>query len=214
MALTLLIVVSSFSLTALGTERTDALLRYAATHDAMTGLFNRGEFFRQAEKLLATLAEEKRPAAVLLMDLDHFKRINDTHGHRTGDETLVLFAGIVNDTFGCCGLCCRYGGEEFAAILPDMTSSEAVAQAEKLRTAFSTAGSANSVQATVSIGVVSAPAKPSLSELLERADKQLYLAKASGRDRTVADLDFPEVLRRRKPPLRTFGERVRTARSA
>jgi diguanylate cyclase (GGDEF)-like protein len=218
MVLTVLVVVSSFSLTALGKERIDARLRYAAAHDGMTGLFNRTEFFRQAEELLAGLARKEKPAAVLLMDLDHFKRINDTHGHRIGDEVLAIFAGVVKRELCPVGPCCRYGGEEFAAILPGMSREEAVGHAERLRIAFSEAGTAagttQPLSPTVSIGVVSGAVTSSISELLERADRQLYLAKASGRNRTVADLDFSEMLRREKPPLRAFGERVRTMSSA
>jgi predicted signal transduction protein with EAL and GGDEF domain len=99
-----------------------------------------------------------------------------------------------------------------------MSREEAIGHAERLRIAFSEAGTAagttQPLSPTVSIGVVSGAATSSISELLERADRQLYLAKASGRNRTVADLDFPEMLRREKPPLRAFGERVRTMSSA
>jgi diguanylate cyclase (GGDEF)-like protein len=212
--LTLLVVVSSFSLIALGKERSDALLMYAATHDGMTGLFNRGEFFRRAEELFVKLARDQKPVAVLLMDLDHFKKINDTHGHRAGDRVLAAFAGTAKKEIGPRGLCCRYGGEEFAAVLPGMTREEAVEQAERLRVAFCEAWETESLRPTVSIGVVSAIATSKLSELLERADRQLYLAKASGRNRTAADIDLPDMLRREKPPLRGFGERARTALSA
>jgi diguanylate cyclase (GGDEF)-like protein len=212
--LTLLVVVFSFSLTALGKERTDALLVYAATHDDMTGLFNRGEFFRLADELLAKLARDEKPVAVLLMDLDHFKKINDAHGHMAGDRVLARFAETVKKEIGAKGPCCRYGGEEFAAVLPGMTREDAVGEAERLRIAFSDAGKLESFHPTVSIGVAAAPAISGISELLERADRQLYLAKASGRDRTAADLDLPEMMRREKPPLRGFGERARAALSA
>ena len=115
---------------------------------------------------------------MLMMDLDHFKRINDTLGHSGGDATLCRFVAVAGDVLRAEDVLCRFGGEEFVALLPHAEAAQAVAAAERLRLAFTATG------ATVSIGVASLRPGEDLEDLLRRADAALYDAKRAGRDRT------------------------------
>lgn len=153
-------------------------LNHHATHDPLTGALNRRAFAPLAEKQVAQAARTGRPLAVLMMDLDHFKRINDTLGHSGGDATLCRFVAVAGDVLRAEDVLCRFGGEEFVALLPHAEAAQAVAAAERLRLAFAATG------ATVSIGVASLRPGEDLEDLLRRADAALYDAKRAGRDRT------------------------------
>jgi diguanylate cyclase (GGDEF)-like protein len=165
-------------------------LRVQATHDALTGLFNRG---RVLEILLAEIARserESRPLSVLMVDLDHFKRINDTHGHQAGDAVLreasrrMISSTRQYDSPG------RYGGEEFLIVLPGCGARDGCAQAERVREAFAcepfTAG-VEPLSVTCSIGVASreACAAGDAERLIHEADEALYTAKRHGRNRVA-----------------------------
>lgn len=165
-------------------------LEHSANHDALTGALNRMGFAQQAERLLALLAPAQRPMAALMMDIDHFKRINDSHGHLAGDQVLAGFARVCagclreSDVFG------RLGGEEFAVLLPDSSAPHAQAVAQRICDAFASQPFAlngpGTLQATVSVGVAwlaHAPATP--EGLLHLADTALYQAKQTGRNRVV-----------------------------
>ena len=169
-------------------EASELRHKRAATTDSLTGLLNRREFLDRAERLLQRAQYDGSALAVVVMDLDSFKRINDTFGHATGDETLRVFADVTrralrpNDLFG------RLGGEEFAAILPGADIEAAGAVAERARRAFADAGAiidGREIYATVSAGVAgtAGAADALLSDLLQRADMALYRAKRSGRNR-------------------------------
>lgn len=159
-------------------DRLQEELNHQATHDPLTGALNRRAFALLAEKQVAQAARTGRPLAVLMMDFDHFKRINDTLGHSGGDATLCRFVAVAGDVLRAEDVLCRFGGDEFVALLPHAEAAQAVAAAERLRLAFAATG------ATVSIGVASLRPGEDLEDLLRRADAALYDAKRAGRDRT------------------------------
>ena len=185
----LLTVISSFSLVALGKELTQSALRHAATRDGLTGILNRTEFERRAVDRLQALAARGGDVAVLLLDLDHFKHINDTHGHAAGDAVLVLCAESISRCLRSDDLFCRYGGEEFAALLSGTSHDNAAAIAQRI---IQTVGnvvvveSSGEIRPTISAGLASGRAgEVELPWLLSRADAALYQAKQSGRNRVV-----------------------------
>jgi two-component system cell cycle response regulator len=174
----------------------------AALIDPLTGLYNR----RYAVPHLARLAEQaaaaRRPLAVLLADIDRFKRVNDRHGHGAGDAVLQHLAQVLRAGLQPPDLLARWGGEEFLLALPGCSGAEALARAEALRAGVAArpvplpGGAA--VTVTLSLGLAlpppGAPVQP--RELLDRADRALYAAKAAGRDRVV----LAEGLRARPAP--------------
>lgn len=208
--LLLLIVIASFSLVALGKERAYRSLEHRASHDSLTDLLNRRAFFLHAERELEKLTWQRLPVSVLLLDLDYFKHINDEHGHLRGDEVLTHFAHVARVCMRESDILCRYGGEEFAALLPDTTGQQAFDIAERIRTGFAESGERklDAVKPTTSIGVASAMAEDiQLRKLLERADKCLYHAKLTGRNKTVTDVEYLGA------PSRRGGGRLRTSGS-
>lgn len=161
--------------------------RVRATLDALTQLPNRAEIVHGLEAALTRAEERGRPLTVGMADLDHFKRVNDEHGHLTGDEVLSIAARRMlaalrtqQDRLG------RYGGEEFLFFLPDTGVEAARGVAERLRLALSRAPCetrAGPVKVTVSLGLSEAAPGDSLQSVIERADEALYRAKHLGRDR-------------------------------
>src|SRR5581483_5485815 len=165
-------------------------LREQATHDGLTGLWNRTSILEILQKEAARSSREVAPLAVLMADLDNFKKINDSHGHLTGDlvlrETARRFRKNIR-TYDAIG---RYGGEEFLVVLPGCDESGSVTQAERLRESIGTqpiATSAGEITVTCSVGLSwCAGIEPSSTkELLRCADDALYSAKRSGRNRVV-----------------------------
>ncbi len=162
-----------------------------AVTDALTGLNNR----RYLDTHLATLVDRSnrrgRPLSVLITDIDHFKSINDTHGHEGGDDVLRDFARRVRGAVRGADLACRYGGEEFVVVMPDTTSDIAAQVAERLREAvaaapFTIAATGVGAPVTTSVGIATLEADgEGADSLLRRADKALYEAKNSGRNRVV-----------------------------
>lgn len=165
-----------------------------ATMDSLTGACNRHRFLERAREELARARRYGRFFAVLMMDLDHFKKVNDTYGHQAGDEVLQYLAATCHATFRESDIFGRLGGEEFAAVLIETSLPAAMKVAERLRGAFAahpvlTRGGPVSV--TVSIGVACAwDDKAALEDILHRADEALYAAKREGRDRVVS---FPSM---------------------
>ena len=177
-------------------ERAERVHRREALEDALTGIGNRRALFRSGPALLEESRGAGRPAALLLMDLDGFKIVNDCHGHPAGDRLLVAFARLAHDYLPSTSLVCRIGGEEFAALLPGADLERAHAVADEIRALFAHVALESPVgplSATVSIGVAAMRADPlpeeDISELLSRADICLYAAKRSGRDRVVSEGD-------------------------
>jgi len=177
----------AFILLAMAKERTEHRHKTAALIDPLTGISNRRAFLQDGEAQLKRQTADPRPTAVMLLDLDNFKSINDRFGHAVGDRVLQLFAEVAGNCMRRMDLFGRLGGEEFAALLIDTTREKAIAVAEEIRTTF--ARSTHEVEgrpvvATVSIGVViSYDAVLDLSALLAQADHALYRAKDNGRNR-------------------------------
>lgn len=161
-------------------------LRRLATTDQLTGLRNRAYFMDSAEAELRRSERFGHPAAVLMADLDHFKRINDQHGHAAGDEALRLFARILGETTRTVDLVGRIGGEEFTILLPETGRDAALQVAERLRAAVEAASfefAGATIRFTVSLGVSVCQGSDTLDRLLARADDALYVAKHGGRNR-------------------------------
>ncbi len=195
----------AFILLAMAKERTEYRHRTAAMIDPLTSIANRRSFLHDGNELIRQLASEPVPTAVLLIDLDHFKSINDRFGHAVGDRVLQVFAQVARETVRSCDLIGRLGGEEFAAVLYNAGREKAIAFAERIRSSFAEAASdleGRPLAATVSIGLVANEDRAlDLAALLGLADQALYHAKERGRNRVeVASLEL--VLRRADPPAR------------
>lgn len=166
-------------------ERAELLQRRSALTDSLTGVFNRRAFFETGTPLLERTIADRRPAALLLFDLDRFKQVNDTVGHQGGDRVLQAFADLVAADIGPGDLFARLGGEEFACLLTNAPMATALQTAERVRTQFAAFTFAG-LTTTVSIGVAMASdAGRDLSALLATADRALYRAKTEGRNRVA-----------------------------
>jgi diguanylate cyclase (GGDEF)-like protein len=162
-----------------------------AATDALTGLCNRRQFAAVANAEWERFQRYGRPLSVLMMDIDHFKSINDRFGHDAGDKVLMEIAAVCREARRTSDLVARMGGEEFAILLPETDSASAAVVAEKLRARIAahklTVGGTE-IQVSVSIGVADANRKlANLNELVKRADAALYTAKADGRHRVAID---------------------------
>lgn len=165
-------------------------LDHAASHDSLTGVLTRGAFLQRSLEQMRVLCKEQRPVTLLMLDIDHFKQVNDHHGHAAGDDVLTAFAERMRAAMRPSDLLGRFGGEEFAVLLPGTTSDEAMRIADRLRRIASThpvaLGDGLSLDITISIGGVSRPCSAQgaqLKELFRLADGALYEAKAAGRNR-------------------------------
>jgi diguanylate cyclase len=162
-------------------------LENIARVDSLTGVLNRGSFFETAQHIFLLAQRQKSPASFVLMDLDHFKLINDTFGHFVGDKVLIHFTQTIQKLVRKSDLIGRVGGEEFALFLPDTGSEEAFQLAEKIRKAISESTlevEGKTVTYRVSIGIEIAQAQDqAIDALFKRADVKLYGAKDKGRDR-------------------------------
>jgi two-component system cell cycle response regulator len=164
----------------------DNSLELAVT-DPLTGLHNRRYMFGQLQALAERAAKGGAPVAALLLDIDHFKKINDSFGHDVGDEVLREFAVRLASNVRAIDLPCRYGGEEFVAIMPDTALEDAGRIAERIRryvsgAPFRVSQGSELLTVTISVGVAVMGAGDSPETLLKRADEALYEAKASGRN--------------------------------
>ncbi|MFH1115349.1 MAG: diguanylate cyclase [Pseudomonadota bacterium] len=168
-------------------KRLEKDLRRMATTDSLTGLFNRGHFWDMCERELARGVRAHRTVGILMIDLDHFKSVNDTYGHEVGDTTLKLTAQAARENLREIDIIGRIGGEEFAVLLPETGLSEALAVAERLREAVARAQvptAKGPVSITISIGAAEDNGElRDLGTLLKRADDALYDAKRKGRNR-------------------------------
>jgi diguanylate cyclase (GGDEF)-like protein/PAS domain S-box-containing protein len=169
--------------------------RHAAVCDHLTGIGNRRAFFDAAETELRRWRREPRPLTLMLIDADHFKKINDTHGHPVGDAVLRHIARLMGATFRQVDVVARVGGEEFAVLLPSADLASAQRVAERLRAALEaqpTPTDGGPVACTVSIGIATMDEDtPSVEALLKRADEALYAAKHSGRNRVCGPAMVP-----------------------
>ena len=171
----------AFILLAMAKERTELCHRTAALVDPLTGIANRRSFLQDASQLAKRHSGNPRPTAVLLVDLDHFKSINDRFGHALGDRVLEIFSDTARKSVRSSDLLGRLGGEEFAAVLHDTSCDKAVAVAERIRESFANAAKevdGRTVGATVSIGLAYCQeAALDVADLLAQSDQALYLAK-------------------------------------
>ncbi len=185
----------AFILLAMAKERTELRHRTAAMVDPLTGIANRRSFLQEAALIAKRHIADPRPTAVLVIDLDHFKSINDRFGHALGDRVLELFSETARQSIRSSDLIGRLGGEEFAAVLYDTNRDKAMAVAERIRESFAQASlevDSRPVGATVSIGLVHCQeALLDVPQLLAQADQALYYAKERGRNRVeVASLEL------------------------
>lgn len=169
-----------------------AILQHESITDALTGLKNRRYFDQRMSEEVALSLRHKLPLSLMLLDVDHFKKINDTYGHQIGDEVLSSLAKLISGMVRDSDIVARYGGEEIAIITPRTSKEEAALLAERLRdliekTTVAMVGTTQEVvQVTVSLGICSLSAVITDKDaLIEESDQALYLAKKYGRNRVV-----------------------------
>jgi len=176
-------------------QQAHQLAHRMARTDELTGLNNRRAFTEQCERALEQARRYARPLALVMFDIDHFKTINDTHGHAAGDRVLQDLAGAILRTLREVDVAGRLGGEEFAVLLPETGGAEAVALAERLRkvvAGLKVSHQGHEIACTCSFGVaVRMEDDAVLDTLLSRADEALYRAKRQGRDRISVDAQVP-----------------------
>ncbi|MCL4671436.1 MAG: diguanylate cyclase [Sphingomonadaceae bacterium] len=167
------------------TQARDELQRRAMTDD-LTGLANRRELLSSLERAIAAARRNRRPLALALIDIDHFKRINDNHGHPAGDAVIRRIAMLAVDVMRGQDTVGRLGGEEFAVVLPDASAQDALAACERLREAVGTTDlemeTGHQIYITLSTGIAVFDRHDSAETMIARADAALYAAKHGGRD--------------------------------
>lgn len=169
-------------------HRNDLLLRQLedeARTDALTGLLNRRGFEERASPELARARREDRPVALVMFDIDYFKRINDELGHEIGDRVLTRIGALLPAQARDIDVVARFGGEEFVVLLPGCADYDAEVFAERVRGALAADDHAGLPTVRVSAGILSAIAPTNIEDMLHGADSALYSAKRAGRDRTV-----------------------------
>jgi len=187
----LLPVVSTIGFLLMCTEFNQRELARAATLDYLTGICNRRAIEDLASRSIAAARRHGMPMALMIIDVDHFKNINDEFGHQAGDVALVETVKRIRDSLRSEDLVGRLGGEEFVAVMPNTDASSALAAAERMRASFSDAPmhlGERELLITVSIGVAVLDAQDAVySQLLRRADRAMYGAKAAGRNKVMLD---------------------------
>ena len=180
----------NFGFIAMVNAKLAELLAYIAEHDWLTGVMNRGNLEKCAELLTLKTVKYKQTQAMLLMDLDHFKMINDTYGHLFGDEVIQTFARLAQENMRDEDLLGRYGGEEFCIIMPNSSEKEALIVAERIRQKYEEMTmmfDGKPVKCTVSAGVCdSSQLGSEFKRMFSGVDQSLYAAKNAGRNRVVA----------------------------
>jgi len=170
-----------------------AELEIASSTDPLTSLANRRTFFQRLGEEIARARRHRRPLSVLMIDVDHFKAINDVHGHLAGDDVLRRLAARIQEALRTADVAARYGGEEFSLLLPETSLEGARVVADRLLSVGRTVGvraEEGSETITVSVGLAELSPEDRADDLVARADAALYRAKRSGRDRlSIADAD-------------------------
>ena len=173
------------------TERSQLELERAARLDYLTGICNRRAMQDLAQRAIASSRRHGTPLALMIIDVDHFKRINDQLGHQGGDRALVEAVSRIRDSLRSEDLVGRLGGEEFVVLMPNTDAQSALAAGERIRTAFTVQAmniDGQALPVTVSVGVAVMQAEDQqFSQLLRRADHAMYAAKAAGRNRVMLD---------------------------
>jgi diguanylate cyclase (GGDEF)-like protein/PAS domain S-box-containing protein len=165
-------------------------LQVLANTDSLTRLFNRRQLYPILQKELERVARKTVPFSVLLMDIDHFKRFNDTYGHAGGDLLLAGFADKIREAFRQMDSAFRFGGEEFVVLLPETTGQEAMVPAERFRqriadSRFSMLPDGQPASVTVSVGIAGYRDGDTIDDVIRHADLAMYAAKNGGRNRVV-----------------------------
>jgi diguanylate cyclase (GGDEF)-like protein len=164
------------------------LLRQAehnAVTDALTGLGNRHWMHETFERELARAQRGRTPLCLMMVDIDRFKRLNDRFGHIAGDQVLASVSDVLREHLRATDLIARFGGDEFAILLPGLELGQASQAAERLRENVEAVTPNLAMPVTISVGITQAEASDDLNELVQRADKAMYEAKAEGRNRVV-----------------------------
>jgi len=172
-------------------ERQDLLEKWATT-DPLTELMNRRHFFELAERELEQTRRSSRPLSFIMLDIDHFKEVNDNYGHLIGDLALIKLAKLLKQQLRKVDFCGRYGGEEFILCLPDTPASGALEVAERIRNEVSQISIESAkdqpLTFTISLGIAENKNDKNVEDILKRADSALYNAKESGRNQTKIQL--------------------------
>lgn len=167
-------------------EHAHSIANHAAQTDELTGLKNRRAFFKQADQTFEHCKRNHLPLSVLMLDIDHFKRINDSYGHQAGDQVLRQIGVVICESVRDTDICGRLGGEEFAMLLTHASIDVAQTRAEQLRNAISQLCCDHGEIITASLGVATMnPDDHTFQALLNSADKALFRAKAQGRNQTA-----------------------------
>ncbi|ADH97981.1 sensor domain-containing diguanylate cyclase [Salisediminibacterium selenitireducens] len=161
-------------------------IRHLAHTDQLTGQMNRNAFINHANRLIRLSVKNKTPLSVALLDIDHFKKINDTYGHKTGDQALQEIATSIREALDESDLFARWGGEEFVIMMPETREKEAEIRLDAIRATIAGKAFTQVGTITISIGITGArPDRDSLEQLIASADEALYEAKNKGRNRVV-----------------------------
>jgi diguanylate cyclase (GGDEF)-like protein len=168
----------------LGKQRVMAETQLQASTDGLTGLNNR----RSLENTMRRMLNDGTSFALIMADLDHFKALNDAHGHEAGDRALRIFSQTVRSELRSDDLACRYGGEEFAILLPGATTGDAIDVLERIRAALAAVTARGDAPTfTASFGIAESTDAADLDDIVVRADRALFAAKDAGRDRICID---------------------------
>lgn len=173
-------------------------IRYESLTDELTTLNNRKHFENSIERIIEQSKSSDHGFSLLMTDIDHFKKFNDTYGHQTGDQVLRLVALAVKQNIKAQDIACRYGGEEFAIILPQHSLEEASAIGERIRSAVQSkelvkrSTGENLGRVTISLGVATFGSMDTAHSIVSRADEALYLAKNAGRNLVKSEADLSE----------------------
>jgi diguanylate cyclase (GGDEF)-like protein len=171
-------------------DLTEANRRLAelASRDPLTNIFNRRSFYDLAEREVERARRTQRPISLLMIDVDHFKRVNDRFGHSAGDAVLRGLVAMIQPLLRDVDIFARIGGEELVVMMPETAAAAARLVAERLRQAVAASqllADNDQLRVTISVGLATACGDETLASLIERADQALYIAKAGGRDRVI-----------------------------
>ncbi|WP_297447107.1 GGDEF domain-containing protein [Desulfurobacterium sp.] len=164
-------------------EEHELILQRLATKDMLTGAYNRWKFLEDFESEFERARRYNYPISLIMFDIDHFKKVNDTYGHDAGDRVLKKIAKIVKDNIRKLDTLVRWGGEEFIIFLPNTKKEGAAVLAEKIRQKIEKANFDEVGKVTVSFGVAQIEKNDTIDDLLKKVDKVLYKAKREGRNR-------------------------------